>query len=81
MNSAITAAIERSLEPQLGYLEADDIKRGYEELRSRGYKQPKLDMFLCRMVGRFGFDKVVASAKRVQNQRLLAELNEAAQRH
>jgi hypothetical protein len=72
--TAIHAAIESSLEPRLGYIEADEIKRGGDELRRRGYKQPKLDMFLCRMVGRFGFDRVVAGVQRVQNKRLMEEL-------
>jgi len=75
MNAAIHAAIELSLEPHLGYIEADEIRRGGDELRRRGYNQPTLDMFLCRMVGRFGFDRVVAGIQRVQNKRLMRELN------
>jgi hypothetical protein len=72
--NAIFAAIESSLEPRLGYIEADEVQRGYDELRRQGYKQQKLDMFLCRMVGRFGFDRVVAGIHRVQNERLIKEL-------
>jgi hypothetical protein len=52
----------------------EQIKQGYEELRTRGYTQPKLDMFLCRIVGRFGFDRTVAGVLQVQNKRLMTEL-------
>jgi len=78
VEAAIHAAIESSLEPRLGYIEADEIKRGVDEMRRRGYNQPTLDMFLCRMVGRFGFDRVVAGIQRVQNKRLMGELNARA---
>jgi hypothetical protein len=74
MQPELQVAIEMSLEPRLGYIEADEITRGGDELRSRGFSGV-LDMFLCRMVGRFGFDRVKAGVIRTQNKRLMAELN------
>ena len=69
----LSAVIESSIEPRLGYIEADEIKRGSEDLHSRGHVG-LLDMFLCRMVGRFGYNRVELGVRRVGNARLAALL-------